>query len=161
MGGGEFVVAFSDESAESARSILDRARREFIRFYFDGEHGERFQATFSAGVACYPEAGETIEDVFKVADRRLYAVKEMGRNNIFAHDPEKISETSEQEDEEKASLSSISYHETGDEALSQVTASELPSGPSTNDQEIAKPQTEKADQRPLSTGLLPPFSDED
>ena len=86
-GGEEFVVAFSDETAESARFILDRARREFIRFYFDGEHGERFQSAFSAGVACYPEAGETIEDVFKVADRRLYAVKEAGRNSIFAHDP--------------------------------------------------------------------------
>ena len=85
-GGEEFVVAFSDETGESAKSILDRARREFIRYYFDGEHGERFQATFSAGIACYPEAGETIEDVFKVADRRLYAVKEAGRNNIFAHD---------------------------------------------------------------------------
>ena len=86
-GGEEFVVAFSDESAESAKAILERARKEFVRFYFDGEHGERFQAAFSAGVACYPESGETIEDVFKVADRRLYAVKEAGRNNIFAHDP--------------------------------------------------------------------------
>lgn len=85
-GGEEFVVAFSDESAESAKVILERARHEFTRFYFDGEHGERFQATFSAGIACYPEAGNTIEDVFKVADRRLYAVKEAGRNSIFCDD---------------------------------------------------------------------------
>lgn len=92
-GGEEFVVAFSDESAESAKAILERARREFVRFYFDGEHDERFQATFSAGVSCYPEAGESIEEVFKVADRRLYAVKEAGRNQIFAFDPSPTSES--------------------------------------------------------------------
>ena len=85
-GGEEFVVAFSDEDGASAYAILERARREFIRFYFDGEYGERFQATFSAGIACYPQAGLTIEDVFKVADRRLYAVKEAGRNSIFYED---------------------------------------------------------------------------
>lgn len=96
-GGEEFVVAFSDESAESAKAILERARREFVRFYFDGEHGERFQATFSAGVSCYPEAGESIEEVFKVADRRLYAVKEAGRNQIFDFDPSPLGEPTDEE----------------------------------------------------------------
>lgn len=86
-GGEEFVVAFSGEDAESGKFILERARREFVEFYFDGEHGERFQATFSAGVSCYPTDGETVEELFKVADRRLYAVKEAGRNDIFAEDP--------------------------------------------------------------------------
>ncbi len=85
-GGEEFVVAFSGEGAESARVILERARREFVRFYFDGEHGERFQSTFSAGVATFPEHGQTIEDLFKVADERLYKVKESGRNRVLAHD---------------------------------------------------------------------------
>jgi len=94
-GGEEFVVAFSDESAGSAKAILERARHEFVRFYFDGEHGERFQATFSAGIACYPEAGQTIEEVFKVADRRLYAVKEAGRNQIFDFDVGVIAEVEE------------------------------------------------------------------
>jgi hypothetical protein len=86
------VVAFSDESAESAKAILERARREFVRFYFDGEHGERFQATFSAGISCYPQAGQTVEEVFKVADRRLYAAKEAGRNQIIDFDLGMISD---------------------------------------------------------------------
>ncbi|MBM4291125.1 MAG: GGDEF domain-containing protein [Deltaproteobacteria bacterium] len=85
-GGEEFMVAFSGEGAESARVILERARREFVRFYFDGEHGERFQSTFSAGVATFPEHGQTIEDLFKVADERLYKVKEAGRNRVLARD---------------------------------------------------------------------------
>jgi diguanylate cyclase (GGDEF)-like protein len=85
-GGEEFVVAFSGEGAESARVILERARREFVRFYFDGEHGERFQSTFSAGVATFPENGQTIEDLFKVADERLYKVKQSGRNRVLSQD---------------------------------------------------------------------------
>ena len=85
-GGEEFVVAFSNEDAASAKVILERARREFVRFYFEGEHGESFQSSFSAGVATFPEHGETIEDLFKVADERLYKVKEAGRNRILAAD---------------------------------------------------------------------------
>ena len=85
-GGEEFVVAFSNEDAKSAKVILERARREFVRLYFDGESGERFQSSFSAGVATFPESGQTIEDLFKVADERLYRVKEAGRNQILAAD---------------------------------------------------------------------------
>ena len=85
-GGEEFVVAFCYEDEKTAQAILERARKEFIRFYFDGEQGEQLQATFSAGIACFPKDGETIEDVFKVADERLYTVKEHGRNAILAQD---------------------------------------------------------------------------
>ena len=85
-GGEEFVVAFCYEDECTALAILERARKEFIRFYFDGENNQQFQATFSAGIACFPRDGETIEDVFKVADKRLYTVKEHGRNAILAQD---------------------------------------------------------------------------
>jgi diguanylate cyclase (GGDEF)-like protein len=85
-GGEEFVVAFCYEDEQTAHAILERARKEFVRFYFDGENGLQFQATFSAGIACFPQDGETIEDVFKVADKRLYTVKEHGRNAILAQD---------------------------------------------------------------------------
>lgn len=85
-GGEEFVVAFSNEDAKSAKVILERARREFVRLYFDGEKGERFKSSFSAGIATFPHHGQTIEDLFKIADERLYQVKEAGRNQILAAD---------------------------------------------------------------------------
>jgi len=85
-GGEEFVVAFSNEDAKSAKVILERARKEFVRLYFEGENGERFQSSFSAGIATFPQNGQTIEDLFKVADERLYRVKEAGRNQVLAAD---------------------------------------------------------------------------
>jgi|GEM_PF-1369808 len=97
-GGEEFVVAFSNEDAKSAKVILERARREFVRLYFDGENGERFQSSFSAGIATFPQSGQTIEDLFKVADERLYQVKEAGRNQILAAD--QFEERAEGEGEE-------------------------------------------------------------
>ncbi|MAD61108.1 MAG: hypothetical protein CMH49_06315 [Myxococcales bacterium] len=148
-GGEEFVVAFSDESAESAKAILERARKEFVRFYFDGEHGERFQAAFSAGVACYPQAGETIEDVFKVADRRLYAVKAAGRNNIFADDSVEESEAIKNLEDIQPNLEL--------EKAEIVGESEL-------DDSDLKGNHESEDSRKgqgYHTQLLPPFSDED
>jgi diguanylate cyclase (GGDEF)-like protein len=160
-GGEEFVVAFSDESADSAKAILERARKEFVRFYFDGEHGERFHAAFSAGIACYPEAGETIEDVFKVADRRLYAVKEAGRNNIFAHDPP---------NEEIPIEDKPNVQEGGDhvKSESQITAvvplqRKVDYEPSDQVSEQRVDDTEDDDVRVTSPlpQLLPPFSDED
>lgn len=148
-GGEEFVVAFSDESAESAKAILERARKEFVRFYFDGEHGERFQAAFSAGVACYPEAGETIEDVFKVADRRLYAVKEAGRNNIFADDSTIEVEELQKVEAEQAKLEL--------ETTQVVKAINLEDSAleGNNESKDSRKAPEQRDQ------LLPPFSDED
>ena len=148
-GGEEFVVAFSDESAESAKAILERARKEFVRFYFDGEHGERFQAAFSAGVACYPEAGETIEDVFKVADRRLYAVKEAGRNNIFADDSTIEVEELQKVETEQAKLEL--------ETTQVVRAINLEDYAleGNNESKDSRKAPEQRDQ------LLPPFSDED
>jgi diguanylate cyclase (GGDEF)-like protein len=85
-GGEEFVVSFSDEEADNAAIILERARKEFVRFEFESDQGGTFQATFSAGIACFPENGDHIEEVFKVADDRLYQVKETGRNRILAYD---------------------------------------------------------------------------
>ena len=94
-GGEEFVVAFSGEDPDNARAILERAKRDFTRFFFEGENDEEFKVTFSAGIACFPEHGDTIEAVFKVADERLYRVKECGRNRILAHDDFDLDELAE------------------------------------------------------------------
>ncbi len=85
-GGEEFIVAFSGEDLDSAKSILERARQEFIKLEFEGEKGEVFKCTFSSGIACYPDHGEHIEQILKVADERLYVVKQNGRNQILAKD---------------------------------------------------------------------------
>ena len=81
-GGEEFVVAFYGEEASTSRQILKRVLEEFCRMEFEGDHGETFGVTFSAGIASIPADGESFEEIFRVADSRLYQAKENGRNRI-------------------------------------------------------------------------------
>lgn len=81
-GGEEFSVAFYGEPSEMAKMILGRVLEEFRLITFEGDHGEKFQCTFSAGVATFPQDGSTTDDLFRVADEKLYRAKESGRNRI-------------------------------------------------------------------------------
>ena len=81
-GGEEFAVAFYGEDAHTSQIILLRALEEFRQMPFEGDRGELFNATFSGGIATFPRDGTTFEDLFRVADDRLYAAKETGRNRV-------------------------------------------------------------------------------
>jgi diguanylate cyclase (GGDEF)-like protein len=81
-GGEEFIIAFFGEWAESAREILSRVTAEFAKISFDGGQDRRFNVTISGGIATYPIDGRTLEELVNVADQRLYAAKQAGRNRI-------------------------------------------------------------------------------
>ena len=81
-GGEEFIIAFYGEWAESAREILSRVTAEFAKIVFDGGQDRRFNVTVSGGIATYPIDGRTLEELVGVADQRLYAAKQAGRNRI-------------------------------------------------------------------------------
>jgi two-component system cell cycle response regulator len=49
---------------------------------FEGGASQSFQVTVSGGIATYPVDGETLEVLVLVADQRLYAAKQAGRNRI-------------------------------------------------------------------------------
>lgn len=81
-GGEEFIIAFYGEWAESAREILSRVTAEFAKINFDGGQDRTFNVTVSGGIATYPIDGRTLEELVGVADQRLYAAKQAGRNRI-------------------------------------------------------------------------------
>ncbi|QRN94899.1 response regulator [Archangium violaceum] len=81
-GGEEFVVALLGERAESARDILARTAAELGRLDFEGDKGESFRVTFSAGIAVAPQDGTDVEALLRHADERLYRAKANGRNRI-------------------------------------------------------------------------------
>jgi diguanylate cyclase (GGDEF)-like protein len=83
-GGEEFVVAFNGEGSEASRDMLGRVLEELRSTIFQGEGSSAatFSATFSAGVALFPDDGLTLEELIRIADRRLYTAKERGRNQI-------------------------------------------------------------------------------
>ena len=81
-GGEEFTLALTGETAAHAREILARTAEELARVEFEGEKGERFHVTFSAGIAEFPQDGEDTEALLRVADERLYRAKANGRHRI-------------------------------------------------------------------------------
>ena len=90
-GGEEFVVVMPNlgmdiayERAESLRNTLNSLRVPF-GFY-------NLSVTISMGIACYPENGQTREELLRAADQAMYAAKEAGRDHILSYDQLKLSE---------------------------------------------------------------------
>jgi diguanylate cyclase (GGDEF)-like protein len=81
-GGEEFVIVFPGEPPETATAVLSRVLDEFRGQHFLGERGERFSATFSAGISSYPDDGENVDALLRAADERLYAAKRRGRGQV-------------------------------------------------------------------------------
>lgn len=81
-GGEEFMLALMGETAERAREILSRTAAELSKLTFEGDRGERFQVTFSAGIAVAPDDGLLVDELVQRADERLYKAKANGRNRI-------------------------------------------------------------------------------
>lgn len=79
-GGEEFFVLFSNTTAELARAIADRFRREIEEIGFTcGE--ESFHLTVSIGIAQY-FPGENPDRWISRADAGMYRAKQRGRNQI-------------------------------------------------------------------------------
>jgi len=79
VGGEEFVRLCEKLPADGATSLAERLRKIIERFskvYLPEK------VTVSIGVACAPEDCDTLEALFKAADRRLYEAKEKGRNRV-------------------------------------------------------------------------------
>jgi len=93
IGGEEFVVLCSgvshDEAVKRAADFLEDVAR--IEVHYGGSRLPRITA--SAGVATFPEDGEQVLRLMKVADEALYAAKEQGRARVVscrAKTPKKV-----------------------------------------------------------------------
>ncbi|MDR3353162.1 MAG: diguanylate cyclase [Zoogloeaceae bacterium] len=85
-GGEEFVIGLVGTNSEAAQEILNRIRDDFSHITFFGENGQKFTATFSAGLTSCPEDGARgLEAALELADKALYAAKHQGRNRIVPH----------------------------------------------------------------------------
>jgi diguanylate cyclase (GGDEF)-like protein len=83
-GGDEFVIVFPGAPAMTAAAVLSRVLDEFRTLPFRSDRGERFFVTLSAGIACFPLEGATVEALVRAADRRLYEAKTTGRSHVVA-----------------------------------------------------------------------------
>jgi diguanylate cyclase (GGDEF)-like protein len=81
-GGEEFIIILPDIGAEKA---VQRAEsiRESVAALRLADHGQSLgPVTISIGVAVYPGDGRDMEQILQAADRRLYAAKNNGRNQV-------------------------------------------------------------------------------
>lgn len=83
-GGEEFLILMPGASQEVALERADVWRQDFSETPMEYE-GIKFYATFSAGVATFPEHGSTDEALLQAADRALYQSKDAGKNKVTLH----------------------------------------------------------------------------
>jgi diguanylate cyclase (GGDEF)-like protein len=80
LGGDEFALLLAGPSLGRTAARMEELRRAVEAATTPDTPGAR--VTFSAGLASYPDDGETIEALLEVADNRLYEAKESGRTRI-------------------------------------------------------------------------------
>lgn len=79
-GGEEFAIALPDTPIDQARLVIDGIRTAFADMTHKHEDGG-FRATFSAGIAAFPQAGDAAA-LTEAADKALYRAKHAGRNRV-------------------------------------------------------------------------------
>jgi len=84
FGGEEFMGIFPETSLEDALVLANKIRQKVERSKFHYED-KRVFITASAGLATF-RSGDTIDDVFKRADRALYQAKQGGRNRCISEE---------------------------------------------------------------------------
>jgi two-component system cell cycle response regulator len=83
-GGEEFALILPETTVEEAYVVAERLRAAVQDCFRD----ELVPLTFSFGVSGYPHHGATADALLGVADRALYAAKELGRNRTVIYSPE-------------------------------------------------------------------------
>jgi diguanylate cyclase (GGDEF)-like protein len=80
FGGEEFCLVLPRADAVDTEWLLDRARANLASIEFRGAPDVR--VSFSAGIAVYPDHGETVDALLSAADEALYDAKAAGRDRV-------------------------------------------------------------------------------
>ncbi|WP_295854565.1 diguanylate cyclase [uncultured Xylophilus sp.] len=83
-GGEEFALVLLDCGPDQALALVESIRDSFARVFHTCDEGI-FTASFSGGIACYPQCPDTAS-LMSQADEALYAAKRAGRNRVQARD---------------------------------------------------------------------------
>jgi diguanylate cyclase (GGDEF)-like protein len=78
-GGEEFAILLTDTTPPYAAGVAEKLRNLVEGWQFPGVPRT---VTISAGVAAYPDHGNTRDELVQAADTALYAAKQAGRNRV-------------------------------------------------------------------------------
>ena len=91
FGGEEFLSVLNLEDLPSLASRIEAFRESVARMQVDVGAGSPIQVRISGGVAFCPAEREDADSLIRLADDRLYAAKESGRNRIcFESSPREV-----------------------------------------------------------------------
>lgn len=82
-GGEEFILAFPNTVAATAKGVMNRLLEEFRKVSFDADGKTLSSVSFSAGVAQFPDDGNNQRPLIQRADELLYQAKHAGRNRVY------------------------------------------------------------------------------
>lgn len=80
MGGDEFVIVIPPENYKRFEQIVEDIKSIFARPWFLKDAD--YYCTMSMGVVCFPDDGESVQDLIKKADIAMYEAKKSGKNRI-------------------------------------------------------------------------------
>jgi len=83
VGGEEFMILLP-HALEAASSIAERLRSVVASTTFESGHQQLNDVSVSIGAAQFGRDADTIDDILRVADERLYRAKHQGRNRVVA-----------------------------------------------------------------------------
>jgi diguanylate cyclase (GGDEF)-like protein/PAS domain S-box-containing protein len=86
IGGDEFVLLLEDlETRQEVETAIARYRRTLVEPVV--VDGRRFDIKASIGVACFPQHGESPDELLRRADTAMYRAKGAGRDQVVFFDP--------------------------------------------------------------------------
>lgn len=85
LGGEEFAVLLPGLCAEAARERAEHWRLALAELQVPSDGGT-LRLTASFGVAGFPQEGDSLAALMKLADDRLYRAKALGRNRVVGRD---------------------------------------------------------------------------
>ncbi len=81
-GGEEFLIVLENTPKEKAYKVLERIRDNLSHQEVSIGDGKKIKITVSIGLSSFPEDGNNLEELIKVADKALYRAKQTGRNKV-------------------------------------------------------------------------------
>ena len=83
-GGDEFIIMFTECSREDALLVVQRVLQSIGRAPLAYE-GNLLYTTLSAGIAVFPDDGDSIRNLMAKADKSLYESKHAGKNRVTVY----------------------------------------------------------------------------
>lgn len=81
-GGDEFVILLPQTGKEQAFVVVQRLKELLNSTVFLAEEGLNLKLTASFGLACFPQDGQTRNELLLLADKAMYLAKQTRRNSI-------------------------------------------------------------------------------